>query len=276
MDITPAGQPERRSRRLPLGACPALWQRDLVHPVNVEREATLGHVLRGPLTPDTIGFAWGAGDPRLIPMTEFRRALADVLDRDGPTALGPEGGAGYPPLRDWLAAYLRQNGLDATPDDILLTSGTQQTISCVAATLLQPGDRVITEVPTWPGALEVFEAAGARVIGIPLDRGGMQHDRLVDALEHEQPRLIYTVPTFQNPTGAVMSALRRRALCALAEQYGVPILEDDHVREVRFGQPIRRRWPPSIVVGTSFMPGFHQVADPESAHRLRRGARTAA
>ena len=100
-------------------------------------------------------------------MTEFRRALADVLDRDGPTALGPEGGAGYPPLRDWLAAYLRQNGLDATPDDILLTSGTQQTISLVAATLLQPGDRVITEVPTWPGALEVFEAAGARVIGIP-------------------------------------------------------------------------------------------------------------
>jgi GntR family transcriptional regulator/MocR family aminotransferase len=66
----------------------------------------------------------------------------------------------------------------------------------------------------------------------------MQHDRLVDALEHERPRLIYTVPTFQNPTGAVMSARRRRALCGLAEQYGVPILEDDHVREVRFGQPI--------------------------------------
>jgi GntR family transcriptional regulator / MocR family aminotransferase len=214
------------------------WQRDLVHPVNAEREATLAHVLRGPLTPDTIGFAWGAGDPRLIPMTEFRRALADVLDRDGPSALGPEGGAGYPPLRHWLADYLRQNGLVATPDDILVTGGTQQTISLVAATLLQPGDRVITEVPTWPGALEVFEAAGARVIAIPLDRGGIQLDRLVEALDHEQPRLIYTVPTFQNPTGSVMSALRRRALCALADQYGVPILEDDHVREVRFGQPI--------------------------------------
>ena len=232
------GGPSGEAGASPSAPALPLWQRDLVHPVNVEREATLGHVLRGPLTPDTIGFAWGAGDPRLIPMIEFRRALADVLDRDGPTALGPEGGAGYPPLRDWLAGYLRQNGLDATPDDILLTSGTQQTISLVAATLLQPGDRVITEVPTWPGALEVFEAAGARVIGIPLDRGGMQHDRLVDALEHEQPRLIYTVPTFQNPTGAVMSARRRRALCALAEQYGVPILEDDHVREVRFGQPI--------------------------------------
>ena len=214
------------------------WQRDLVHPANAEREQMLDHVLRGPLTPDTIGFAWGAGDPRLIPITEFRRALVDILDADGPAALGPEGGAGYPPLRHWLAGYLRQIGLDATPDDILVTGGTQQTISLVAETLLQPGDRVITEMPTWPGALEVFEAAGARVIGIPLDRGGMRQDCLVDALDNEQPRLIYTVPTFQNPTGAVMSARRRRALCALAEQYGVPILEDDHVREVRFGQPI--------------------------------------
>ena len=221
-------------------SAPALppWQRTLVHPGNAEREEMLGQVLRGPLTPDTVGFAWGAGDPRLIPITEFRRALVDVLDCDGPAALGPEGGAGYLPLRHWLADYLQQNGIDATPGDILITGGTQQTISLVAETLLQPGDRVITEVPTWPGALEVFEAAGARVIGIPLDRGGMQHDRLVDALETEQPRLIYTVPTFQNPTGVVMSARRRRALCALAEQYGVPILEDDHVREVRFGQPI--------------------------------------
>jgi GntR family transcriptional regulator / MocR family aminotransferase len=214
------------------------WQRDIVHPVNLERHATLGQVLRGPLTHDTIGFAWGAGDSRLIPMTEFRRALGDVLDRDGATALGPEGGAGYPPLRHWLADYLQQNGLDATPDDILVTSGTQQTISLVAATLLQPGDRVITEAPTWPGALEVFEAAGAHVVGIPLDAGGMRNDRLVEALEQARPRLIYTVPTFQNPTGAVMTARRRRALCTLAEQYGVPILEDDHVREVRFGQPI--------------------------------------
>ncbi len=238
VDTTATGWAQRRDRgRTSAPALPP-WQRELVPTVNVEREQVLGHVLRGPLTPDTIGFAWGAGDPRLIPMTEFRRALLDVLDQDGPAALGPEGGTGYPPLRQWLATYLRQNGLDATPDDIVITGGTQQTISLVAATLLQPGDRVITEEPTWPGALEVFAAAGARVIGIPLDEGGMRHDRLVDALEHEQPRLIYTVPTFQNPTGAVMSARRRRALCALAEQYGVPILEDDHVREVRFGQPI--------------------------------------
>ena len=214
------------------------WQHGLQIRVNPEREGVLGNVLRGPLVPDLVGFSWGAGDPRLIPVTEFRRALLDVLDRDGPAALGPEGGAGYPPLRSWLAGYLRQHGLDVTPDDILVTGGTQQTISLVTAALLRPGDRVIAEIPTWPGALEAFETAGTQVIGIPLDREGMRLDRLVDALERESARLIYTVPTFHNPTGVVMSARRRRAICALAERYGIPVLEDDHVREVRFGNPL--------------------------------------
>jgi DNA-binding transcriptional MocR family regulator len=214
------------------------WQLDLPQTVNPARAEMLGHVLSGPLTADAIGFAWGAGDPRLIPLAEFRRALVSVLDRDGPAVFGPEGGPGYPPLRRWLVGYLRQNGLDVTPDDLLITAGTQQSISLVAETLLHPGDSVIVETPTWPGALEAFEAVGARVIGIPLDEEGMRYDRLVEALEHERPRLIYTVPTFHNPTGRVMSARRRRALCTLAERYGVPILEDDHVREVRFGQPI--------------------------------------
>jgi GntR family transcriptional regulator/MocR family aminotransferase len=214
------------------------WQRDVRRIANPERDEVLGQVLRGPLVPDIVGFSWGAGDPRLLPIAEFRRALCDVLDRDDPAALGPEGGLGFPPLRQWLAGYLGQHGLDVTPDDILITGGTQQTISLVAATLLRPGDRVITEVPTWPGALEAFETAGARVVAIPLDKEGMRLDRLVDALEREQPRLIYTVPTFHNPTGVVMSARRRQAICALAERFGVPVLEDDHVREVRFGNPL--------------------------------------
>ena len=214
------------------------WQQNLAPKFHSERADLLDHVLRGPLTPDAIGFAWGAGDPRLIPLPEFRRALVDVLDHDSAAALGPEGGAGYLPLRYWLAGYLRQHGLEVTSDDVLVTGGTQQTISLIAETLLQPGDAVVTEAPTWPGALEVFEAIGARVIGVPIDRAGMQTDGLAAVLEREQPRLIYTVPTFQNPTGAVMSARRRRALCELAARHEIPVLEDDHVREVRFGQPI--------------------------------------
>ena len=242
--VLPPWEPPRPARGdgkaalLPEVADLPAWQQGLASPAHPERADLLGHVLRGPLTPDVIGFSWGAGDPRLIPLTEFRRALVDVLDRDAAAALGPEGGAGYLSLRYWLAGYLRQNGLDVTSDDVLITGGTQQTISLIAETLLQPGDAVVTEAPTWPGALEAFEAVGARVIGIPVDRAGMQPDHLVNALDQERPRLIYTVPTFQNPTGAVMSAPRRRALCELAERHGIPVFEDDHVREVRFGQPI--------------------------------------
>jgi 2-aminoadipate transaminase len=184
----------------------------------------LRQVLRGPLAPDTINFAWGAGDPCLVPTAEFRRVLTDVLDEDGPAALGPEHADGYPPLRHCITGYLRQLGLDVAPDDVMITAGTQQVIAMVAA--------------TWPGALDAFQARQAETISIPVDADGMRVDLLESVLAREQPRLIYTIPTFQNPTGAVMSAVRRRALVTLAARYGVPILEDDHVREVRFGDPI--------------------------------------
>ncbi len=214
------------------------WQAGLGQRSNPERDRMLSQVLRGPLGPDTVNFSWGAGDPRLVPTAEFRRVLTEVLDQDGAAALGPEHADGYPPLRRCLTGYLRQLGLDVTPDDILITAGTQQVIAMVAATLVQPGDRVVVEAPTWPGALDAFQARGAQIVGVPVDADGMRVDLLEEILERERPRLIYTIPTFQNPTGAVMSAARRRALVTLAARHGVPILEDDHVREVRFGDPI--------------------------------------
>jgi GntR family transcriptional regulator/MocR family aminotransferase len=173
-----------------------------------------------------------------VPAAEFRRAVTDVLDADGAAALGPEHADGFPPLRHHLNGYLRQLGLDAAPDDVLITAGTQQVIAMVAATLVQPGDKVVVEAPTWPGALEAFQVRQAELIGIPVDADGMRVDLLERVLERERPSLIYTVPTFQNPTGAVMSAARRRALVTLAARHGIPVLEDDHVREVRFGSPI--------------------------------------
>lgn len=214
------------------------WQMGLRDRISSERDRMLRQVLRGPLAPDTINFAWGAGDPRLVPTAEFRRAVTDVLDADGAAALGPEHADGYPPLRRCLTGYLRQLGLDVAPDDVLITAGTQQVIAMVAATLVRPGDRVVVESPTWPGALEALQARQAELIGVPVDADGMRVDLLEQVLEREQPRLIYTIPTFQNPTGAVMSAARRRAVVTLAARHGVPILEDDHVREVRFGDPI--------------------------------------
>lgn len=229
----------------PSGACAAAcpppllpWQARLTSGGTSVRDRMLRQVLRGPIVDDTISFAWGAGDPRLVPTGEFRRLLGEVLDTDGAAALGPEHSDGYPPLRAALANYLRQLGLAVTPEDVLVTSGTQQVITLVCNALLRPGDAVVVEAPTWPGVLDALEAHGLRAVGVPLDADGLSAAGLAAALERERPTLIYTVPTFHNPTGGVMSAARRREIVALAHRHGVPILEDDHVREVRFGSPI--------------------------------------
>jgi GntR family transcriptional regulator / MocR family aminotransferase len=202
------------------------------------RERMLGQALRSMGPKDTMSFAWGAGDMRLFPADQFRRILADVLHSERGLALGPESPQGFPGLRQSLARYLRQQGIDVDAADVLITAGTQQAINLVARTLLQPGDRVVVEAPTWPGALDVFEGMGVQVIGIPLDAEGMCIDALACVLEREQPRLIFAIPTFQNPTGSAMSVTRRQELVGLSHRHGVPILEDDNMRELRFGSPV--------------------------------------
>ena len=226
------------------------WQAGLCDRIDVGRDRMLRQVLRGPLDPDTINFAWGAGDPRLVPAAEFRRVLTEVLDEDGAAALGPEHADGYPPLRHNLTGYLRQLGMDVAPDDILITAGTQQVIAMVAATFVRPGDRVVVEVPTWPGALDAFQARQAEIIPIPVDADGMRVDLLEPVLERERPSLIYTIPTFQNPTGAVMSASRRRALVELAARHGGRFWKTTTCGRSASATRSRRRWPPSTGTAT--------------------------
>lgn len=216
---------------------PAWQERFRNRPVGA-RERMLGQAIRSMGPNDTMSFAWGAGDMRLFPADQFRRILADILHSERGVALGPESPQGFPGLREVLAGYLRQQGIEVTAADVLITGGTQQAINLVARALLLPGDRVVVEAPTWPGALDVFEGLGARIVGVPLDAEGMRLDALECVLEREQPRLIFAIPTFQNPTGGSMSATRRREIVALSHRHGVPILEDDNMREVRFGNPV--------------------------------------
>lgn len=231
--------------RTPRGTCAIAnetplppWQARLNGPGPSLRDRMLGQVLRGPITDGTVSFAWGAGDPRLAPAGELRGLVGEVLDLDGASALGPENSDGYPPLRAALANYLRQLGMEVSAEEVVVTSGTQQAIALVCDALLLLGDTVIVEAPTWPGVLDALEARRMRVVGVPLDADGMDVQALARALEYEKPRLIYTVLTFHNPTGRVMSAARRRDIVDLAHLHGVPVLEDDHVREVRFGNAI--------------------------------------
>jgi len=214
------------------------WEARLAPGANPARERMLAQVFRSDRIQDTVSFAWGAGDPRLFPIDAFRVALNRVLRRAQGAALGPEDSRGNAELRASFAAYLRKLDIVASAESVMVTSGSQQAIDLVVSALVRPGDLVAVEDPSWPGALGALEAARADIRGVPLDGDGMRLDVLEELLGRGGVRLIYTVPTFHNPTGSVMPVGRRRELLRLAQRHGVPILEDDALREVRFGNPL--------------------------------------
>ena len=187
--------------------------------------------------PGTIALAGGTGDPTLFDADEFRRVLTDVLRTTGVEALEYGDRAGYRPLRTTIAEVLTSQGIAATPDEVLITSGSQQAIDIVARVLLRPGDAVLVESPTYIGALDIFRLLGAQVVGIPTDEEGMRVDLVAEAVQCCRPKLVYTIPTFHNPTGVSLSDQRRRELVALAHRHGVPILEDDFVGDLRYDGP---------------------------------------
>ncbi|HLZ69494.1 MAG TPA: PLP-dependent aminotransferase family protein [Dehalococcoidia bacterium] len=160
--------------------------------------------------------------------------LSDALTRE---LLAGHGYApsGIEPLRAAVAARFAACGLPTRPEQILITSGVQQALSLLCTLYLQPGDTAVVESPTYPGALEALRAAGAHVLSLPLDAGGARLDVLEELLARGGVRLVYLTPTFNNPTGAVMSHLRRRRLAQMVRQAQVPLIEDTVLAEISFG-----------------------------------------
>lgn len=141
---------------------------------------------------------------------------------------------GEPVLRAALAARTSVRGLPTGPDDLLVTTGSQQALSLLATALLEPGDVVLVESPCYLAALQVFAFAGARVVAVPGDGDGVDPEALDELVARERPKLLYTVPTFQNPTGRTLPADRRAAVAAVAARRGLWIVEDDPYGELRF------------------------------------------
>ena len=188
---------------------------------------------------NVISFAAGVPAPDLYPLDEFRAVVDEVLAKHGRVLLQHCPTEGYPPLREWLAERMVERGARVSPRNILVLTGSQQGLDLVARLLLDPGDIVIAESPSYLGVLQVFQAAGVRLLTVPLDEQGMQVDVLEQILVRSRPKLIYTLPTFQNPTGVTLSLERRYQLLALAQRYQVPILEDDPYGELRYeGTPV--------------------------------------
>jgi 2-aminoadipate transaminase len=170
----------------------------------------------------------------LLPAGLLQSIFNDGLQQARQSALGYCPVEGLQSLRREIAARMRKHGVAVETRNILILSGATQGIGLIGRFMLNPGDEVVVEVPTYLGAVQTFRALGARVIGVPTDTDGLRVDLLEAILARRRPRFIYTLPTFQNPTGFVMSPERRRRLLLLAKRYQIPILEDDPYREIYF------------------------------------------
>lgn len=183
---------------------------------------------------EIISLAPGNPAPKLLPAAMLSAVFADGLLSASQSALGYCPVEGLQSLRRGIAASMRKRGVAVDAQHILILSGSTQGIGLIGRFLLNPGDEVVVEVPTYLGAIQTFRALNARVIGVPTDNEGIRVDLLESILARRRPRLIYTLPTFQNPTGTVMSRERRRRLLLLAKRYQTPILEDDPYGEIYF------------------------------------------
>lgn len=255
-------------------------------------DATLGDEENPPVTlqprsshPQPVAFT-GVGDPRQFPLKDFYKALQTVIRRDGVSALTyGDFNAGYVPLRETITHILASQGIQTRAENVLITSGSQQALALVCQTLLKPGDVVLVESPTYNLALDLFRALGLKVVGVPIDDQGLRIDLLEEMLPTYYPRLIYTIPNFQNPSGACLSIARRREMLMLAERYNIPILEDDFVGDLRYdgrAQPAIKALDPGgrvIYIGTfskMLMPGLrvgYLLADGPIFKRLARHKR---
>ena len=191
-----------------------------------ERERRRLGALPGRLPPGLISFAGGMPDSAMFPTDAFRRVLNAVIREEGEELLQYYPAAGYPPLRRFLSGYLLRFGVEALPDDILIVNGSQQGFDLIARTLLDPGDVVAIEEPTYPRAMQVFRAFGARLAPVALGEDGPRPDALERAIERHAPKFFYCQPSAHNPTGLTISGDGRRRLLEVCARRRVAIVED--------------------------------------------------
>ena len=204
------------------------------------RRAGAGHLGDPRNSAGKISFFAGFPDPASLPKADIAEATRVALERDGEWALQYGATQGFPGLIDELLKKLkRDQRIDATPDNILITNGGSQAVALITDMLVDPGDVILSETPTWMGAVQTFGASGAEVREIPVDAGGTD----VDALEREletlramgrRAKLLYMIPNFQNPTGVTTTLARRQRIVALAQAHHVPLLEDDAYFDLRY------------------------------------------
>ncbi len=201
--------------------------------------------------PGIISFAGGFPDPALFDATGIAQASAAVLASNPGPVLQYGATEGYQPLRESIASFMAAKAARVAADGLIVTTGSQQALDLIGKTMISPGDKVIVEAPTFLATIQCFRLYGADIVGAPIDADGVDVDQLEALIEQHQPKLVYLIPTFGNPSGATMSLARRKRILEIAARTHTLIVEDDPYGELYFDQPP----PPSLLALSEGVPG---------------------
>jgi DNA-binding transcriptional MocR family regulator len=202
--------------------------------------------------PGIISFAGGFPDSAMFDVDGIREASQKALSEEPGAALQYGATEGYQPLRAQLAAFMGGKGVqDLAPEGLIVTTGSQQALDLLGKTLINPGDKIIVEGPTFLATIQCFRLYGAEVIAAPIDADGVQTDRLEQLIQEHKPKFVYLIPTFGNPSGATLSLERRKKVLELAVRYQTLVVEDDPYGDLYFDVAP----PPSLLALSAQVPG---------------------
>ncbi len=227
------------------------------------RASIIREILKMAQRPKVISFAGGMPAPVTFPLKEFQKAVQDTFREDGTRALQYYITEGHPKLKEYLCGWLSKQGIESAPEQMLLTHGSQQGLDLLAKIFIGPGDSILVENPTYLGAIQSFNAYEPSYVTVPIDEEGMRPEEVEKQLARRKVKFIYTVPTFQNPTGITMSLARRKALLAMAGKKGIPIIEDDPYGLLRFkGEFVPSLYSLAKGKGVVYMSTFSKLLSP--------------
>lgn len=205
--------------------------------------------------PGIISFAGGFPDSAMFDVAGIQEAANKALTEEPGGALQYGATEGYNPLREQLAAFMGTKGVSVAPDGLIVTTGSQQALDLLGKTMIGPGDKVIVEAPTFLATIQCFRLYGAELISAPIDANGVKTDELEKLMAEHKPKFVYLIPTFGNPSGAMLSLERRKKVLELAVKYNTLIVEDDPYGDLYFNAAP----PPSILSLSKDVPGSREL-----------------
>jgi 2-aminoadipate transaminase len=206
--------------------------------------------------PGIISFAGGFPDSAMFDVEGIREAVSTALDQEPGAALQYGATEGHQPLREQIATFMASKGAQRlAPEDLIVTTGSQQALDLLGKTLISPGDKVIVEGPTFLATIQCFRLYGAELITAPVDGDGVQTDTLEKLIEQHKPKFVYLIPTFGNPSGAMLTQARRQQVLEMAVRHQTLIVEDDPYGDLYFGEAP----PPSLLNLSANVPGSRDL-----------------